>query len=106
MFIELKVGFDSNLNNNAVRKKEKNLNFIKEMSRNYRCVEFVNLSMSSVGVLCDECSSFLVMMNDIGIGKKQQVYIIKTMINIALRAIYYIFCFRNRNWVSPDLMQF
>ena len=45
--LELTVGFESNLNNNAVRKKEKYLNLIKEMSRNYRCVKFVNLSMSS-----------------------------------------------------------
>ena len=54
----------------------------------------------------DECSTLLVMMNDIGIGKKQQLYVIKKMINIAIRATYYIFCCRNRNWDSPDLMQF
>ena len=41
--LELTVGFESNLNNNAVRKKEKYLNLIKEMSKNYRCVKFVNL---------------------------------------------------------------
>ena len=76
------------------------------MSRNYRCVKFVNLSMSSLGVFSDECSTFLDMMNDIGIDKKQQRYIIKKMINIAIRATYYIFCCRNRNWDSPDLMQF
>ena len=46
------------------------------------------------------------MMNDIGIDKKQQLYIIKKMINVAIRATYYIFCCRNRNWDSPDLMQF
>ena len=46
------------------------------------------------------------MMNDIGIDKKQQSYLIKKMINIAIRATYYIFCCRNRNWDSPDLMQF
>ncbi|CAH3166817.1 unnamed protein product [Porites lobata] len=32
--LELTVGFESNLNNNAVRKKEKYLNLINEMSRN------------------------------------------------------------------------
>ena len=42
------------------------------------------------------------MMNDIGIDKKEQLYIIKKMINIAIRATYYIFCCRNRNWDSPD----
>ena len=44
------------------------------------------------------------MINDI--EKKQQLYIIKKMINITIRATYYIFCCRNRNWDSPDLMQF
>ena len=47
----------------------------------------------------------IIMMNDIGIDKKHQLYIIKKMINIAVRATYYIFCYRNRNWYSPDLMQ-
>ena len=87
--------------------KKKNIwTWSKKMSRNYRCVKFVNLSMSSLGVFSDECSTFLDMMNDIGIDKKQQRYIIKKMINIAIRATYYIFCCRNRNWDSPDLMQF
>ena len=62
--------------------------------------------MSSLGVFSNECSMFLDVMNDIGIGKKQQPYIIKKMITIAIRATYYIFCCRNRNWDSPDLMQF
>ena len=42
--------------------------------------------MSSLGVFSDECSTFLDMMNDIGIDKKQQLSIIKKMINIAIRA--------------------
>ena len=96
----------SNLNNNAVCKKEKYLNLIKEMSRNYRFMTFLTLSVSCLGVFSDECSTFLDMMNDTGIDKKQQRYIIKKMINIAIRATYYIFCCRNRNWDSPDLMQF
>ena len=57
--------------------------------------------MSSLGVFSDECSTFLDMMNDIGIDKKQQRYIIKKVINIAIRATDYIFCCRNRNWDSP-----
>ena len=61
------------------------------MSRNYRCVKFVNLSMSSLGVFSDECSTFLDMMNDIGIDKKQQLYIIKKMINIAISYATLIF---------------
>ena len=81
------------------------MNLIKVISRNYRCVKFVNLSMSSLDVFSDECSTFLDMMNHIGIDKKQQLYIIKKMINIAIRATYYVFCCRNRNWDSPNLTQ-
>ena len=55
------------------------------MSRNYRRVKFIDLSMSSLGVFFDEGSTSLDMMNDIGIDKKQQLYIIKKMINIAIR---------------------
>ena len=93
--LKLTVGFQSNFNNNAVHKKEKYLNLIKEMSRNYRSVKFVNLSMSSLGTFSNEWSMFLDMMNDIGIDKKQQHYIIRKMINIAIRATYLgllIFC--------------
>ena len=56
------------------------------MSRNNRCVKFLNLSTSSLGVFSDECSTFLDMMNDIAIDKKQQLYIIKKTINIATGA--------------------
>ena len=46
------------------------------------------------------------MMNDIGSDKKQQRYISKKMINIAIRATYYIFCFRKRDWDSPINLEF
>ena len=72
----------------------------------YRCVKFVNLSMSSLGLFSAKCSTFLDMMNDIGIDKKQQHYIINKIINIAIRSTYFIFCCRNRNSDRPDLTQF
>ena len=64
-----------------------------------------------ISVVCTEFAAnvqkvitiiIIIIMNDIGIGKKKQRYIIKNMINIAIRATYYIFCCRNRNWDSPD----
>ena len=87
-------------------KKEKYQNLIGEMSRNYRCVKFVTLSMSSIDAFSNECSMFLDMMNDIGFDKEQQHYIIKKMINTAIREKYYILSCTNRNWDSPDFMQF
>ena len=42
-------------------------------------------------------------MNDIGIDKKQQLYIIKKMINIAIRATYYTFCSRRSQSIEIDI---
>ena len=41
--------------------------------------------MSSLDAFSNECSMFLDMMNDIGFDKEQQHYIIKKMINTAIR---------------------
>ena len=68
--LELTVGFESNICKNALRKREKYKNLINDLNGDYRCVKSVNLSMSSLGVFSDECSTFLDMMNDIGIDKK------------------------------------
>ena len=104
--VELTVGFESNLRKNAMRKRDKYKNMLVDLNSEHKCVKFVNLSMSSLGVFSDECSTFLDMMNDIGIDKKQQLYIIRKMINIAIRATYYIFCCRNKIWNDPELLKF
>ena len=63
--------------------------------------------MSSLSVFSDECSTFLDMMNHaIGIDKKQQLYVIKKIINIAIRTTYYIFSCRKRNWDSLSFFFF
>ena len=87
-------------------KRDKYKNMLVDLNSEHRCVKFVNLSMSSLGVFSDECSTFLEMMNDIGIDKKQQLYIIRKMINLAIRATYYIFCCRNKIWNDPELLKF
>ena len=56
-----------------MRKREKYKNLINDLNSDYKCVKFVNLSMSSLGVFSDECSTFLDMMNDIGIDTKLQL---------------------------------
>ena len=44
--------------------------------------------MISFGVFSEECSTPVDVMNDIGIDKKEQFFIIKKMIDIAIRATY------------------
>ena len=65
----------------------------------------INNIIIVVIVLSNECSTFLEMMNDIGIDKMQQHYIIKKMISLAIRATYFILCHRNKTWDSLDLIK-
>ena len=56
--------------------------------------------MSSLGVFSNECFTFLYMMNDFGIDKKQQDYIIKKMLSIAITSTYFIFVVEIRIWIA------
>ena len=99
---ELTVGFETK------RKNAKYLCLIKDLrrSRKFTSVNFVNLSVSSLGVFDKECYSLLRMLNGIGLGKKHQEYCLKKITSLAIRTTYYIFCRRNKEWTSPDLLNF
>ena len=102
--VELTVGFESNLHNNVERKKAKYKDLIEDQRGHFSSVKFVNLSMSSLGVFDKECFTFLEMLDTIGMDKKQQHYCIKKMTSYAIRATYYIFCCRNKEWTNPELL--
>ena len=91
---ELTAGFDSNLNNNAVRKKDKYLNPIQKLSRNCRCLKFSPTNAAR---------SYTWWMTFWHWQKWATLYNQK-IANLAIRSRYIIFCCRNRNWDSPDLM--
>ena len=104
--LELTVGYETNLRNNIKRKQEKYKEVIKEQKKHFKSVEFINLSISALGVFDKESSAFLKMLNRFDVGETQTKYCIKKMINICIRSTYYIFCCRNKEWTNPDLMKF
>jgi hypothetical protein len=104
--LELTVGYETNLRNNIKRKQEKYTDVIKEQKKHFKSVEFINLSISALGVFDKESSAFLKMLNRLDVGETQTKYCIKKMINICIRSTYYIFCCRNKEWTNPDLMKF
>ena len=103
--MELTVGFEVNIEKNAARNEAKYEELSHRLNDEYDEVNFVNLSMGSIGVFGKSCNSFLTMMSSIGIGEKTSTYIIKTAANIALRCSYYIFCRRNKKWTEQSLLQ-
>ncbi len=94
--LELTVGYETNLRNNIKRKHEKYKEVIKEQKKHFKSVEFINLSISALGVFDKESSAFLKMLNRLDDGETQTKYCIKKMINICIRSTYYIFCCRNK----------
>ena len=64
--VELTVGYESNLHNNAKRKEAKYRELVSQLHETYNQVKFVNLSMSSLGIFAQECSAFLDMLKNVG----------------------------------------
>ena len=103
--VELKVGYESNLANNTKHKKEKYKDLIIKLDENFVSVKFVNLSITSLGVFDKECdTTFIEIMNDLGLDDQHQQYCFRKIISIAIRTTYYIFCCRNKEWTNPGLM--
>lgn len=103
--LELTVGFESNLLNNATRKRQKYQELITEQNNNYEQVKFVNLSISSLGVFSQPSLEFIEMLKDLKFDERCRKYFMKRIINICIRTSYYIFCKRNKTWDNPTLMQ-
>jgi len=104
--IELTVGFDTNINLNAERKKDKYMQLTRDLSSKYRSVNFINLSISSLGIFGKSCNSFIAMCNDLNIDKQNLNYALRKITAIIIRSTYYIFCMRNKPWTNPDLLTY
>ena len=63
--IELIVGFEANIDNNASRKYENYRNLIQEPSSDYHKVKFINISMSSLGIFGNSCDTYSQMYKDL-----------------------------------------
>ena len=104
--VELSVGFETNLNNNASRKFEKYRHLLHDLESKYRHVKFVNLSISSLGIFGQSCNSFIQMCTDLSINTGHTKYIITKLTSIIIRTTYYIFCMRNKPWTNLDLLSY
>ena len=104
--LELTIGFETNLNCNAVRKSEKYATLVSDLKRQFKSVSFVNLSISSLGIFGNSCSSFIDMCDSLSIDHQQKRYLISKLTSISIRTTYYIFCCRNKTWTNPELLPF
>ena len=104
--LELTVGFESNLETNATRKHSKYAPLLSGLQRQFKCVSFINLSMSSLGIFGNSYNSFFKMCDSLSIDQQQKQYLISKLSNIAIRTTYYIFCCKHKPWTNPELHPF
>ena len=89
--LELTVGFESNFDTNATRKHSKYASLLSDLQRQFKCVSFVNLSMSSLGIFGNSYNSFFKMCDSLSIDQQQKRYLISKLSNIAICSrCYYI----------------
>ncbi|CAB3992480.1 Hypothetical predicted protein [Paramuricea clavata] len=104
--LELTVGFETNLNSNSDSKHKKYLPLISDQESNYDKVKFVNVSISSLGVFGQSTNTLTDMLKELKFDEQQIKYIKKKIIAICIRTSYSVFCQRNKDWTSPELLKF
>ena len=104
--LELTVGYESNLYSNSIRKEKKYRKLMLELRFQYKEVRFVNLSMGALGVMSNSSSFFLDIMKDLHFDENTRKFIARRLMAISIRATYYIFCRRNKDWLNPELLTF
>ena len=103
--LELTAGFESNLASNFTRKNIRYNDLVEELKNSYDCAEYVNLSLSATGYIDnDSAPAFLQFIKDNGL-EQSKLTIIKSIIAIAIRCTYFIFCKRNKYWDTKILLE-
>ena len=64
----------------------------------------VNLSISSLGIFGLSCSTFIEMFDDLAVDMGHRRYLISKLSGTIIPTTYYIFCRRNKQWNSPELL--
>ena len=104
--LELTVGFESSIKVNSYRKATKYHPLLTNLRTENTNINFVNISMSALGIFGTSSDTFLQMLKDLNLNQDLTHHIIMKASNIAIRCTYYTYCRRNKQWTSPNLLQF
>ena len=104
--LELTVGFESNIKVNSDRKAAKYHPLLTNLRTEYTNINFVNISMSALGIFGTSSDAFLQTLKDLNFNQDLTHHIIMKAFNIAIRCTYYIYWRRDKQWTTPDLLQF
>ena len=75
--LELTIGYETNLTSNIARKDRKYQDLIRTLKCQYNNVKFINLSVSTLGVLSSHSTVFITMLRELSIHDRHLTYIQK-----------------------------
>jgi len=101
--LELTIGFETNILKNTQRKRDHYKTVIDDLKERYEKVNFVNLSLGASGVFGKD-NNFISLLKELGLTSQEISYNVSKLSNICIRATYYIFCSRNKDWSNPNLI--
>ena len=104
--IELIVGFETNLANNAGRKEFKYRSLVTDLSNDYHSLECINLSISNLSIFGQSSEFFIKMCTKLRFDDQHLNFTISRLSAIAIRTTYYIFCMRNKPWCNLELLRY
>ena len=104
--LELTVGFESNLKINSDRKLSTYRPLKTSLSALTEEINFINMSMSTLGVLESSYDSLIKLLNSLDLPEMHQKHLVSKVMAIAICSTYYISCRQNKDLTDPELMDF
>ena len=104
--LELTIGFETNMEGNSKRKRDKYKSLKSNLLTKYDDVRYVNVSMSACGFIEKDSRNFFELLRCIRVPENEIMFLTKRITNICIRSSYFIFCRRNKEWTSPELLSF
>ena len=104
--VELTIGFKSSIAKKEVRKRNKYKNLTQSLKSNCDQVKHINLSLGACGIIGKVSKPFFDSLKELKIPDNERHFATKQMINICIKTTYYVFCIGNKEWSTPELLQF
>ena len=106
MLLELTIGFETNMELNSTRKREKYKALVDRLKKSYDDVVYANISMGACGFIEKDSKKFLDIMTKLKIPETEIQYLTKSIINVCIRTSYFIFVVEIKNGPNPNFYPF
>ena len=104
--IELTIGFETNMEGNSARKREKYKSLKASLMLTYDEVNYVNVSMGACGFIEKDSNNLFDLLRCLKLPENEILFLTRRITNTCIRASYYIFYRRSEEWTSPELLSF